>query len=535
MANKPSRGDRSRATQIAIGIAALLGVGALVAGVVTATGGDDRAVDERAVDNPTDADGSAGASVANGQPEPASPTTSTEGSPARATTIEELQAQWTEARATVVKSLSAQGYGLGADNIVRGPGGFEVDLSRCPADWSNTQGLTDNTITIGHTTALTGTLAASGRVTAGMQAYFDDINSRGGIGGRQLEMVVKDDQFVAANAIQALGELMAVDQPFLITTLGSPSTLAVYNQLNDACVPQPFVITSHPAWGDPVNHPWTTGLQLSPSTEAVLWGNWIQVNLADSLPVKVGALVMDNEFGLLYEQSFQAWASANPDVVSEFQPVRHQATAPSVAAEMATIAGAQPDVYLSMTAGRPCLQAIQEAATSGLTTTAQALFTPSGCRDPATFLAPAGSAANGWRIVGGGVKSTTDPQWADDPFVAFVNTTLSADGLDTADSLFGSGFGLFGWAQVEALRIAAELPGGLTRANLLLALHSLDLQHPLLLDGIGFAASGNDDSYYIEGSDILAYDAATRSWRQDGPILDRNGSTPACAWANGSC
>ena len=43
-------------------------------------------------------------------------------------------------------------------------------------------------------------------------------------------------------------------------TLGSPNTLKTYDKLNQRCIPHMFNSTGHPAWGDPVNHPWTTGI-----------------------------------------------------------------------------------------------------------------------------------------------------------------------------------------------------------------------------------------------------------------------------------
>jgi len=301
-------------------------------------------------------------------------------------------------------------------------------------------------------------------------------------------------------------------------------------------VPQPFVISSHPAWGDPANHPWTIGLQLSPATEAGLWGAWIEQNLAAELPVPVSALVMDNELGRLYEDAFRRWAEARPEIVSTFTPVRHPAATASVSAEMGQVAAAGPRVFLAMTAGRPCLQAIEGADATGLRAGAAALFLPSSCRDAATFLAPAGPAADGWRILGGGLKATADPAWADDPYVAFATAALAEAGLDPADPQASAGFALFGWAQVEALRVAAELPGGLTRPNLILALRGLQLRHPLSLDGIVLSTDGNDDAYPLEGSDVLVFDAASQAWQADGgPVLDVNGATPPCPWTGSSC
>ncbi len=506
-------------------------VAAVVVGIQAA--GNDNA------DGPAATD-AAPAGSAPASPEAAAPGTGTgpdraSGPGGTAASLEELEARWAADRQAMVAALSAPGLGLGADNILRGPGGFQLDLGTCPAGWSNTEGVDAATIVLGHTTALTGNLASSGRVTDGLQAYIDRINAAGGVAGRRIELVVKDDGFVPTATVDEVADLLATAKPFAVTTLGSPTSLAVYDTINDACVPQPFVISSHPAWGDAANHPWTIGLQLSPTTEAVLWGAWIEQNLAAELPVAVSALVMDNELGRLYEQAFQVWADAHPGVVASFTPVHHAAATASVSGEMGQVAATRPRVFLAMTAGRPCLQAVQEADATGLRGQAAALFLPSSCRDAATFLAPAGPAADGWRILGGGLKTTADPAWADDPYVSFVRDALTEAGLDPADPQASAGFGLFGWAEVEALRVAAELPGGLTRANLVLALRGLQLHHPLSLDGIGLATNGTADPFPLEGSDVLAFDATAQAWRTDGGVLDVNGATPPCPWNGSTC
>ena len=53
---------------------------------------------------------------------------------------------------------------------------------------------------------------------------------------------------------------------------------------------------------------------------------------------------------------------------------------------------------------------------------------------------PAGEVADGWLIVGGGVKTTTDPQYTDEPYIAFLNEKLDEAGLDTSVGLYGTGF-----------------------------------------------------------------------------------------------
>ena len=444
----------------------------------------------------------------------------------------------------LTEKLESGEYGVGDDGILRGPAGFEIDMNECPADWSNTTGITDSQIRIGHTTAQSGNLAAYGNIALGWDNYMQwiDDNDPIMVGGtpRDLTLLIKDDAYVAAQTIEFVDELIEAENVFSILTLGSPNTLAVYDKINEECIPQPFVMTGHPAWGDPVFHPWTTGMQMSYSTEAILWGAWIRENLADILPVKVAGLVMDNDFGLAYELGFHEWAAANPDAVSEYKPVRHDPAAPTLTNEMTTISAFGPDVFISMTAGNPCLLAIQEAGASGLLDDIRAkggaLFTPSVCKGIEAYMAPAGDAADDWWIVGGGSKDSTDPKHVDEPFIAFVNQNLEDGGLDPKVSLYAIGY-TFGYPYVEALRVAAELPGGLTRTNFILAVRSINIYSPLHLDGINAQLNGAADAYFIEGSDFSLFDADAQTWNIVGAIVDVNGKSTNCAWDkdNGGC
>ena len=242
------------------------------------------------------------------------------------------------------------------------------------------------------------------------------------------------------------------------------------------CVPQPFVQTGLPAWADPVNYPWTAGLQLNYYTEASLWVKWIEENMADQAPVKVAALVADNDFGLAYEGGFEQFSEGS-EVIGDFVVQQHDPAAPTVTNEITSLAGEDPDVFILMTAGAPCTQGIQDAASSGLITKVDAAFLPSVCKGITTFLEPAGEASDNYFIVGGGVKDITDQAYADDPFVSFAKGLLTEKGLATSNSQFGNGF-IFGWPEIEALRIASALPGGLTRPNYILAVRSMQMTPP---------------------------------------------------------
>ena len=448
-------------------------------------------------------------------------------------TIEALFEEAADRRARVVERIrdrieSGQ-WGIGDDNILRGPEGFEIDLNECPADWSDTGGITDAEIRIGQIGPQTGRLASYDSARLGWMTYLDYVNAQGGVRGLRVVMQSRDDANEATKTIEHVNDLLRNDNVFAIHTLGSPNTLAVYDTLNAECIPQPFVWTGHPAWGDPEVHPWTTGSILSYSTEAVLWGNWIKDNLADELPVVVAGLVMDNDFGLAYELGFEEYAHNNPDVVSEFVPVRHDPASPTITNEITTIAASNPNVYISMTAGNACLLAIQEVAASGLKENISAAFTPSVCKAPASWVSPAGDDGDGWYIVGGGVKDTTDPALiGSDAFIDFIIESLEANDLDPTISMFGNGY-MLGYPYVEALRIAAELPGGLTRTNFILAVRAIDIRHPMFPEAVAFAMNGNADAFPVEGSGVSRYDALSHAWVASS-VVDVNGGTPDCVW-----
>jgi len=450
-------------------------------------------------------------------------------------TMDDLEARWAERRAAVVASLSADSYGIDERNVLVGPSQFSVDLNACPAGWSDLTGLTDTTITIGLVLPQSGDQAAFNDLWLGMKVYFDRVNANGGIAGRTIRLVTRDDRYDPAITPTALADMLATDNPFYVTTVGTPGSLAVYDQLNKGCIPQPFAATSHPALADPVAHPWSTGLQMSYPTEAVLWGNWLKQNLGGTGPVSVGALVIDNDFGQIYADAFQQWADANPDVVAEVTVVKHAPAVTSVTKEMAKLAEGQPQVLLAMTNGPACTSAMQEAATAGLAATALVRFLPSVCTGADAYMSPAGPAADGVYAVGPGVVSLNDPAHAEDTFVRFAVEQLEAADLDPTRELLGVGFGQYGWAHVEILRIAAALPGGLTRSNVLLALRGVDLVHPLVDGGVRFATSGAADAYFVEGAAYNRYDAKVKGWYPQGSAIDLNGSSPACEWVRGIC
>lgn len=511
----------SRRTRPAV--TCLVAVLALVAAACT-SGSDDAGVgdtialpaDSVTEDDRTSADGTEPEVLdVTGGPEPS--------------TLAELEAVWADNRAAVVRRLREGEFGV-SDNVLTGPGDFTVDLNRCPAGWSGDESAA-GPIEIVHILSV----ADFGAYAAGAQAYFDHVNDQGGINGRRIIYEIVDDELVPTKTIEAVDD-REDGTAIGITTSGTPTSQSVFDQLNRACIPQPFVGSAHPAWGDPRVHPWTLGLQLSYATETIHWGNWIKRNLVGQLPVTVAALTMDNDYGRAYRASFERWVASNGDVVSEVVVVDHDPAAVDLTEELTELRAADPDVFLALTAGPACGAAVDVGQTVGINEITDARFLPTACIDPQRFLIPNDRDGDGYLAVDGGVKAVDDPTYEGDPFVVFVNGLLAeAEIAPEQTALAGAGAGLFAWAYVEALRIAAELDGGITRANFVLASRSLELRHPMLVAGITFGTDGADDGYPIEGAQMMRYSAGQQTWEKESLVVDLNRATPNCSWDGSGC
>jgi branched-chain amino acid transport system substrate-binding protein len=316
--------------------------------------------------------------------------------------------------------------------------------------------------------------------------------------------------------------------------------MKVYDKINTRCVPDPYVMSGHPAWGDPVNHPWVWGHALAYNTEAVLWGGLLEKKFADKPDgITVAALIMQNDFGKAYELGFTQFLQTTKLKIN-FVFERIDPTAPTITNQMTTLASKKPDVFIAMTAGTSCTQAVTEAANDGLKASAKMLITGQPCKG-LNFMGKDkvggdGVAADGWWIAGGGNKDFNDKTLAGDPYVAWARDLLAKSGHPSENSSQLSGGFNYGWPVVEALEIAADLPGGMSRPNFMLAARTLDMTNPILLDGIKYNMAGNSDPYPIEGTEIAIFSAEAQSWKvqTDFGLIDLSGKSKPCAWSQAS-
>lgn len=106
----------------------------------------------------------------------------------------------------------------------------------------NAQGVTDTTVKIGTVGVQSGPLQIIGTpYFAGMEAYFKMINDKGGVNGRTIELVKKDDEFKADKAVQAVESLIFDEKVFAIVgQLGTPGVMATETIVKDEGIPSVY-------------------------------------------------------------------------------------------------------------------------------------------------------------------------------------------------------------------------------------------------------------------------------------------------------
>ncbi|MEL7339579.1 MAG: ABC transporter substrate-binding protein [Bacteroidota bacterium] len=113
-------------------------------------------------------------------------------------------------------------------------------------------GLTDSTITIGSWGPLSGPAAAWGTMTHGMDAYFKLINEEGGVHGRQIRFVYKDDGYNPARTVPLVRNLVEEEEVFaLLGGLGTNTGMAVLPYIEAQRVPWVSPASGASVWSTP--------------------------------------------------------------------------------------------------------------------------------------------------------------------------------------------------------------------------------------------------------------------------------------------
>lgn len=167
-----------------------------------------------------------------------------------------------------------------------------------------TPGVTATQITIGATVPLTG-IAASGysEVAKAANAVFQYVNKKGGVNGRKIKYILKDDCYGTPgfgctgipSTVTQTHALLAAGIFATVGSLGTPTQDSVRTLLKANHVPQLFVNSGSRDWNNPSTYPGLFGWQTSYNEEAKIFAKYIKATYAND---KVCYLGQGDDFGI---------------------------------------------------------------------------------------------------------------------------------------------------------------------------------------------------------------------------------------------
>ena len=169
-------------------------------------------------------------------------------------------------------------------------------LTALPANASD-PGITSSEIVFGMQLPQTGAASPGyNKIDDATRAYFDYVNSKGGVNGRNLRLVVKDDVYNAGNTLTSVAELINDDKVFgFLGNVGTPTQSAVIDRINRDGIPHLFTLTGYSKfYSNPKKYPTTFGGLGTYFAESKIVGEYVKKTFAGK---KVGILYQTDDFG----------------------------------------------------------------------------------------------------------------------------------------------------------------------------------------------------------------------------------------------
>ena len=374
-------------------------------------------------------------------------------------------------------------------------------------------GVSDTEIKIGNTMPYSGPASAYGTIGKSEAAYFNMINDQGGINGRKVNFISRDDAYSPPKTVEVVRKLVEEDQVLLMFgTLGTPPNTAIWGYLNDNKVPQLFVTTGADKWNDPKHFPWTMGYQPSYRIEARIYGRYILNNLPDA---KIGVLYQNDDFGEDYLIGLREGLGdkATKMIVAT---QTYETTDPTVDSQIVALQASGANVLVTAAIPKTAAQAIRKVYDVGWRPTH---FLTSVSISVGAVMQRAGPEKCIGIVTAGYLKEPTDPQWQDTPeykeWLAWMKEYNTSGNI--ADSLTVYGYSL-AQTMVAVLKASGD---NLTRENAMKQATDIhNLTQPMLLPGITLSTSA-DDFAPIKKMQLEKFDGTT--WRLFGEAISGAG------------
>ena len=190
---------------------------------------------------------------------------------------------------------------------------------------SSAPGVTDTSITFGTHQPLTGPAAPGyDEIAPASQAFFNYVNAHGGVYGRKIHLIIKDDAYNPTNTVNVVHQLVLQNKVFgIFEGLGTPTHTKVVSFLNASKVPDMFVASGCPCWDNGGSQPQTFGWQPNYTIEGKILGQYLKQHFASA---KIGVLYQDDDFGKGGLQGIEDEVPAGSIVAKEpYQAGHHHA------------------------------------------------------------------------------------------------------------------------------------------------------------------------------------------------------------------
>jgi branched-chain amino acid transport system substrate-binding protein len=368
-------------------------------------------------------------------------------------------------------------------------------------------GITKTEIKLGGSYPFSGPASAYKSIADGANAYFDLVNSKGGVDGRKIKFVTLDDAYEPPRAVQNARRLVEEEKVFaLFNTLGTPNNLAIWDYLNQQKVPQAFVATGASDWGaDPDKHPWTIGWQPDYVTEARTYAEYLKERKPNA---KVAVLYQNDGFGKDLLGGFEkAIEGSGIKVVAKES---YEVTDPTIASQIRKLAASGADTFLNVTTPKFSAQAIAAIGKSDW----KPLHILNNVGASKTLVLTPAGLDNAKGIVSTAYfKDPEDPQWANDPAMREYKASLKRF---SPRSNPNDPFHVYGWGAAQSMVTALKNMKEPTRDAFMDAARHLNSTPPILLPGIDVKTE-DGDGYPIEAMQIQQFNG--NRWNLQGKVV----------------
>ena len=365
---------------------------------------------------------------------------------------------------------------------------LSVSTNPAAAEKKYDPGATDKEIKIGNIMPYSGPLSSYALIGRTQAAFFNKINTEGGINGRKINFVTYDDAFSPPKTVEQARKLVESDEVLLIfESLGTPTNNAIRSYMNQKKVPHLFVATGATQFGDRKNFPWTMGWQPTYQTEGRIYAKYILQNLPQG---KIGILYQNDDSGRDYLKGLKDGLGAEVAKRMIVAELPYDPSETTVDSQIVTLKTMGADVFFNESSPKFAAQAIRKAAEIGWK---PVQFLANISNSVGSVLKPAGLENSKGILSTNYLKDPTDPTWKDDPAIK--------EWASFMDKYFPEGdktstFSVYGYATAQTMvQVLKQCGDDLTRENVMRQAANLkNLELGLLLPGIMINTSATD--YY---------------------------------------